>query len=206
VGQWSDEPSDPWLSGRPAERATSGDLTLDRAHPDDLEELVDSVNSSLDELRPWMPWAQVPATRESIGTFLRQADADWDRGPNFAFAIRGPNGGRAGALLGYCGLHDRIGPGGLEIGYWIRSDCTGRGVATSAAAALTTSALDVDGVTRVEIRCDAANVRSAAVPARLGFRLDRIESRAPTAPGETDRHMIWILESDAGGDAERDPI
>src|SRR5271168_3259213 len=57
VGQWSDEPSDPWLSGRPAERATSGDLTLDRAHPDDLEELVDSVNSSLDELRPWMPWA-----------------------------------------------------------------------------------------------------------------------------------------------------
>jgi RimJ/RimL family protein N-acetyltransferase len=92
-------------------------------------------------------------------------------------------------------LHDRVGAGGLEIGYWVHVGCTGRGVATVAAAALTRAALALDGVARVEIRCDAANLRSAAIPRRIGFRLDRVEVRSPEEPGETDHHLIWVTES-----------
>ena len=91
-------------------------------------------------------------------------------------------------------------PNGLEIGYWVRSDRTGRGLATSAASALTASALALDGVSRVEIHCDAANRRSAAIPEKLGYRLDRVETRPPTAPGETERHMIWVFGPAAGTD------
>jgi RimJ/RimL family protein N-acetyltransferase len=192
------ETADHWLTGRPAERIGSSEVTLHRAGPGDLDELVDAVNASLDELRPWMPWAQVPATNESIKGFLNQADVGWETGTEFAFAIRGRRGRKPEALLGFCGLHDRIGAGGLEIGYWVRSDCTGRGMATTAAALLTSAALGLDGVTRVEIHCDAANVRSAAIPPKLGFRLDRIEVQAPTAPGETDHHMIWVVAPGAG--------
>ncbi len=181
-----------WLTERPAESIRAADVTLRRVGLDDLDELVDAVNDSLGTLRPWMPWAQVPATPESIGEFLDRAHRDWEHHREFQFAIRGHRGAEAEALIGSCGLHDRVGSGGLEIGYWVRSDCTGRGVATSAAAALTAAALRLDGVSRVEIRCDAANVRSAAIPPKLGFRLDRIQARPPTAPGETDRHMIWV--------------
>jgi RimJ/RimL family protein N-acetyltransferase len=180
------------LTERPAESIRSAAVTLHRAGAEDLDELVEAVNDSRMALRPWMPWAQVPATPESIGNFLEQADRDWERGREFQFTIRGRRGAEPEALIGSCGLHDRVGVGGLEIGYWVRSDCTGRGVATSAASALTAAALGLDGVARVEIRCDAANVRSAAIPPKLGFRLDRIEARPPTAPGETDRHMIWL--------------
>ena len=45
---------------------------------------------------------------------------------------------------------------------------------------------------RVEIHCDEANVRSAAIPERLGYRLDRIEDDEIATPGETGRSMIWI--------------
>ena len=140
-----------------------------------------------------MPWAQVPATRQSIGEFLDQAERDWERGREFQFAIRGRRGAEPEALVGFCGLHDRIGAGGLEIGYWVRSDCTGRGVATSAASALTASALGLDGVSRVEIHCDAANVRSAAIPPKLGFRLDRIEDpAADVARGDRPPHDLGV--------------
>jgi RimJ/RimL family protein N-acetyltransferase len=183
---------DQWLAVRPAGSIRSGGVTLHRARAHDLEELVDAVNSSLEELRPWMPWAQEPATSQSIGGFLEQAEDDWRARREFQFAIRGRRGPEPDALIGFCGLHNRIGPGGLEIGYWVRSDCTRRGVATSAASALTTAALGLRGVSRVEIHCDAANIPSASIPPRLGFRLDRLETRRPETPGETDRHMIWI--------------
>ena len=187
----------PWLTGRPDERLEGGDITLRRSSTGDTAELVEAVNDSLEHLRPWMPWAQEPATPESIGAFLRQGDANWADGREFQFAIRGPRGAEPDALIGFCGLHDRVGVGALEIGYWVRVDCTGRGVATGAAALLARTALALDGVARVEIRCDEGNVKSAAVPPKLGFRLDRVEARSPEAPGESRRLMIWTAGPDA---------
>jgi RimJ/RimL family protein N-acetyltransferase len=180
-----------WLHARPAERIEAGGIALQRAGAPDTDEVVEAVNESLEHLRPWMPWARQPATPQSIGDFLGKAGRDWDAGREFQFAVRGPRGDRAHAVIGFIGLHDRVGPGGLEIGYWVHVDCTRRGVATMAAAALTRSALGLGGVSRVEIHCDAANTRSAAIPAKLGFRLDRVVSRSAEAPGETGRLMIW---------------
>ena len=61
----------------------------------------------------------------------------------------------------------------LEIGYWVRSDRTGRGYATSAARILTDTGFDCcPDVDRIEIRCHPANLASAAVPPKLGYRLD----------------------------------
>jgi RimJ/RimL family protein N-acetyltransferase len=94
--------------------------------------------------------------------------------------------------VGSIGLHARIGAGALEIGYWIHSAFTGHGIATTCAGALTTAALALPDVTRVEIHCDEANVRSAAIPRRLGYRLARVEPAQITAPGEVGRDMIWV--------------
>ncbi len=42
-------------------------------------------------------------------------------------------------VLGGSGLHTRIGPGALEIGYWVQADHIGKGYATEVCAALTRS-------------------------------------------------------------------
>jgi RimJ/RimL family protein N-acetyltransferase len=181
-----------WLSDSPAELIGSGRVTLLRAKGGDCAELVEAVNASHHELRLWMPWAQEPATEASIQEFLSGSERAWDAREAFQFAIRGQRGELADALLGFCGLHSRVGVGGLDIGYWVRSDCTGRGVATSAARAATESALGLEGVSRVEIHCDAANHASAAIPPKLGYRLDRTETRIPISPGETDELMVWV--------------
>ena len=58
----------------------------------------------------------------------------------------------------------RIGPGGLEIGYWVHRACTRRGLATAASAALVEAAFGLPGVDRIEIVHDELNVASAGVP------------------------------------------
>jgi RimJ/RimL family protein N-acetyltransferase len=60
-------------------------------------------------------------------------------------------------------------------------------------------ALALPGVSRAEIHCDEANTASAAIPRRLGYRLDRIEERKPEAPGESGRLMIWVRERAEAG-------
>jgi RimJ/RimL family protein N-acetyltransferase len=59
----------------------------------------------------------------------------------------------------------------VELGYWLRADVTGRGLVTEATRALLGVASTLPHLSHVEIRCDARNAPSAAVPQRLGFVL-----------------------------------
>jgi RimJ/RimL family protein N-acetyltransferase len=90
------------------------------------------------------------------------------------------------------GLHRRIGPRAIEIGYWTHVAHAGRGYMTAAAKAITDVAEALDNVDRVEIHTDEANVRSAAIPPKLGYRLDRVDTRRPEAPAESGRLQIWV--------------
>jgi RimJ/RimL family protein N-acetyltransferase len=101
-------------------------------------------------------------------------------------------------VLGGSGLHTRVGPRGMEIGYWIRVSHINQGYATEVAAALTTVAFRVHGVDRVEIHCNPANVRSAAVPRKLGYTHEAtLRRREPRSDGELRDLMVWTLFADA---------
>ena len=97
-------------------------------------------------------------------------------------------------IAGGCGLHRRLGPDGLEIGYWIHPAFVRRGVATRAAKLLTDAALAVPGITRVEIRHDKANQASAGIPRGLGFEWLGEEPRPPLAPSETGVQWRWRMD------------
>ena len=178
------------IRSRPPEELRVGDIVLRRPRLDDAEGIAAAVGVSMAELRPWMPWAsdeaaQTEFQRRRLERALLTGSAD-----ELGYVIV-----EDGAIIGAMGLIARIGPGGLEIGYWLRSDRTGRGIATACAGALTSTALDLPGITRVEIHCDEANTRSAEIPRRLGYRLDRVEPDDIAAPGETGRSMIWVFAS-----------
>ena len=173
----------------PPEVIDAGPLRLGRVRTADAEELAAAVQASLDHLRPWMEWAgpqvaEVDSQRQRIA----EAEQRWPEGDH-RYLMRTADG----AVVGGCGLHRRVGPGGIEIGYWVHVDHTGRGYATAAARALTEAGLALPDIGRVEIRCDVANVRSQAVPMRLGYRLDRIERRESAAPAEVGQDMVWVM-------------
>jgi RimJ/RimL family protein N-acetyltransferase len=173
------------------ERITLDDEVVIRRYvEDDIAEQVDVVNANLEHLAPWMPWAQEPVTLDSQLSWFRESDQQWDQGTNFVYGIYDA----AGQLVGGTGYHVRNGPGVLEIGYWLVERAVGHGLMTRVAEALTKAAASVDGVTRVEIHCDANNVRSAAIPHRLGYALVRVEPREIVAPGESGEHLIYAID------------
>jgi RimJ/RimL family protein N-acetyltransferase len=115
----------------------------------------------------------------------------WESGISYIYSVLTAD---HGTLVGEIGLHRRSGDGSIEIGYWIAGAHSRRGFGTSAAGAVTGVALALPGVRRVEIHCDVANTASAAIPRKLGYRLDRVEVRQPEAPGESGQLMIWVQE------------
>jgi RimJ/RimL family protein N-acetyltransferase len=155
-----------------------------------------AVGASLRHLRPWMPWA-TPDAAERGTQLARVAEADemWESGMSYIYSVLTAD---HGTLVGEIGLHRRSGDGSIEIGYWIAGTQARRGLGTSAAEAATSVALALPGVNRVEIHCDEANIASAAIPRKLGYRLDRVEVRQPEAPGETGWLMIWVRERPDG--------
>jgi RimJ/RimL family protein N-acetyltransferase len=180
----------------PERMPTASGAVLRRARPTDADAFAEAVGASLSHLRRWMPWAvpvaaEAPVQRDR----LVMADASWADGTDYEFAIL-PADERG--IIGGCGLMRRIGPGAIEIGYWVHVDHTRRGHATAAARALTDAAWTLPDVERVEIHCDEANRASAAVPARLGYRLDRVESDETPAPPHSGRTMIWIADRPRG--------
>ena len=135
--------------------------------PADATLLREAVGSSLDHLRPFMSWAQgdSPPVEETV-SLLKGFRAGFDTGENFTYGILVPD---EREQLGGAGLMPRIGPGGLEIGYWIRASATRQGIATEAAAALTRVGFEVCGADRIEIRIEPRNTASLGIPLKLGF-------------------------------------
>ena len=176
---------------KPKDRIEAGPLLLRRLTSADVDILLATINASLEHLRPWMPWAQAPNTRAGVRDFVARAEDGWQEGIEFNYGIWS---GNEEELVGGCGLHARIGPGALEIGYWIAQKHARRGYATQAARALTLAALSMPTVTRVEIHCDEANVHSAAIPKALSYRLDRIRHDEIEAPAEIGREMVWVYD------------
>ncbi len=187
------EPVTPVSTSRPPALITlPGGASLRRRAVGDAPALNVAVNSNLEHLRPWMPWAKGESALEHTEKMVEAGVALWDEGTDFMYLVG--LDAVPGSVIGAFGLHSRVGAGALEIGYWVHADHTGRGIATAGAAALTEAALALPGIERVEIHVDEANGPSSAVPRKLGYRLDRVVESPVTAPSETGRKQIWITE------------
>jgi RimJ/RimL family protein N-acetyltransferase len=151
----------------PPYRLVTERLVLRCWEPRDAALLKDAVDSSIEHLRPWMPWVvHEPQTVEEKVELLRGFRGRFDLGQDFIYGIFDRD---ESEVAGGTGLHTRIGEDAFEIGYWIAAGQAGKGLGTEATAALTRAAFELTDVERIEIRCDPANERSRAIPRKLGY-------------------------------------
>ena len=163
----------------PVEVAVTAELTLRAPDPIDAEAITEAVNSSLPRLAVFLDWATEPARVDDQAVRQAIARAAFDAGGDAMYTIF-----EGDDVVGAVGLHRRLGPGAIEIGYWLRTGAEGRGIMSAAVRRAATLAFDVDGAERVVIVCHPDNVRSAAIPARLGFTLVEVDDRP---------RMVWEL-------------
>ena len=175
------------MTAHPPHRIETARLVIRCWELRDAALLKEAIDSSLDHLRPRMPWAQKePEDLNAKIERLRRWISEFDAGRDFFYGIFSRDETR---VIGGTGLHTRRGPGTLEIGYWIRADSINQGFATETTEALTRAAFETDGIRRVEIHCDIDNVPSAAIPRKLGFTLETILKEEPM-----DK-MVWAMTS-----------
>jgi ribosomal-protein-serine acetyltransferase len=172
---------------------TPDGLLLRRWVPDDAEALGRAVAESAEHLRPWMAWVhEEPLPIERRRARIAEWEHDWAQGGDVLLGVFVD-----GQVAGGCGLHRRIGPRGLEIGYWIHPAFLRRGLATRIARMLTDAAFGLPEITRVEIHHDKANQPSAGVPRKLGFEWLGEVPDAPEAPADLGIEWRWRMESGA---------
>lgn len=142
--------------------------------PGDGEAIHAAAVESQPELRQWLPWAVSISSTLEYEVRVRKKRLEFlERKDLWLLLWRKASGSDEPMLIGSSGLHriDWQAPS-FEIGYWVRTSQTGQGYITEAVAGITHFAFETLGAQRVEIRCDARNTRSAAVPQRLGFALE----------------------------------
>lgn len=173
----------------PPYRIVTERLVLRCWDPRDAPLLKEALDSSLDHLRPWLPWAhEEPQPVAEKAQLLRKFRGNFDLGQDFVYGIF--DAGEA-EVVGGTGLHKRAGAGALEIGYWIRKSRIREGLATEAVAALTRTAFDICGVDRVEIRVEPANEPSMAVARSLCFTEEaRLRRRLHAAESDEPRDVV----------------
>jgi len=166
------------------------DILVRTLHPDDAEDLFQLLERNRSRLRPWIHPSALPKTAMAARQFTMEcflnstensmaamADyPDYDRKLDHFLPPLNPalemgiwvNGVLAGEIvLGR--LQDSFTT--AEIGYWIDGESEGRGIITRCVCALTDYAIENMGIEQFVIGCAVDNLRSRAVPERLGYRL-----------------------------------
>ena len=172
------------------DRASHGDVLIRRWEVEDGEALRDAVVAGAAHLGPRMTWVGEWSADDCDppGT-VRRWNRAWEEGGVLVAAIVVD-----GALAGSTGLHWRIGPRGLEIGYYLFPAWTGRGIATVAAGLCTDLAFALPQIEVVRIVHDASNAPSEGIPRRLGYaHIEDAPSTRDQAPADVGVDRIWEM-------------
>ncbi len=131
----------------------------------DCRAVFDAARESVREVYPFMPWCRPDLTEEEQRDWLETQIRAFRAGTAYEFAIVRKDG----RYLGGCGLNqiDELNRR-ANVGYWVRSSATRRGVATAAVHALTSWAFVNTDLVRLEIIVATENVASLRTAERAG--------------------------------------
>lgn len=158
---------------------------------EDAERLKEAIDTSLDHLRAWMPWAhREPENLEEKRARIARLQTAFSAERKLHLGVCKRDGSR---VLGSASIAWHGGPEKANIGYWLRADEVGQGYATESVLGCMFAAFRRFGALTVEIYCDPANHRSAAIPARLDFLT--LEPAVRKTADDRDRlSLIWQME------------
>jgi ribosomal-protein-serine acetyltransferase len=164
-------------------------ITLRPFREDDAQSVFDVVSRNYEHLRPYMHWAAPDYSMDSAREFIRNSIESFRSGSSMGLAIL-----RAEIFIGTMGLVkiDRTSRRG-EIGYWVDKHEEGKGIISRACSRLIEYAFDELQMNRMEIRCSSENLRSSAVPERLGFVKEGVLRQYELRDGRLHDYCIYGL-------------
>lgn len=150
-------------------------LIIRRPRLSDIDIVHAAKIASLDHLAPWFFWAQDRETmsdRASTVEFIHRGMAKHSLKEDFLMLVFNK---QTDEFIASSGIHPKHWDAGLfEIGYWANVKALGNGYITEATNAQTRHAFDNMNAKTMTIRAREDNLKSRAVPERLGFDFNGI--------------------------------
>ena len=149
------------------------------------------VSASAGELAPWMGWAVEPRRHET-DDFASSAAQSWGSSL-FNFTIL-----CSGEIIGSIGLdHFDDATISSSLGYWLRTDHSGRGLMTEAVALVVGFGFSHLTLHRIWLHAGVANLGSIRVAEKAGFRREgRLREAGRGLHGWHDVYVYGLLEKD----------
>jgi len=150
------------------------------------EELFTLIERNHERLLRWVPWLNNTDSLEHTRDFIKRRLQRFADHNGFAAGIW-YQGALAGEIaFDYIDWSNQT----TEIGYWLADEVEGKGLVTKACRVLIAYAFADLELNRVQIRCATENIRSRAVPERLGFTQEGIWRQRERLH---DRHVDLVM-------------
>jgi len=167
------------------------EILLRSPDPADAEELFRLVDRNRVYLGEWLPWPDANRSTEHTRAFIREAGERAEHGLGLVTLIVG-----RGEICGVVGFN-WIDPANraCEIGYWLSQDRQGAGIVTRSVRALIEYAFQERELNRINIPVAVGNLKSRAIPERLGFVQEGVRREAEWLGDHYVDHAIYALLS-----------
>ncbi len=166
-------------------------LAINRASLADAEDLYKAARASIDEVYPFLPWCHPDYAISETRNWLQHVDHEWARGSGYAFVIRDK---RSDEFLGGCGLNRIDEHPVANLGYWVKTSASKKGVASEAAAELARFGLEQLGLHRIEIIMSVQNRASRKVAEKAGAVYEgRLRNRLLLHGANHDAYVYSII-------------
>ena len=167
-------------------------LVLQRFTRKDSTTLDDAIRASLPELNQWLPWARMDYSASDTHAFIRESIQAWKEERAWDYSIRTQEEPRR--HIGNISFWTVSKLGKIaEIGYWVRSDETRRGVCTEAVNALLAETFNSLGYHKVVLRIAVGNDASDRVADKLGFTREGVLREELLIRGNWVDHSLWSI-------------
>jgi RimJ/RimL family protein N-acetyltransferase len=156
----------------------------------DAETLLAAVRESYDDVSPWMVWCRPDYSIEHALSWIRSTITGRDAGSAYEFGVFDAQGMFAGA----CGVNhinhvDRF----ANLGYWVRTSATRRGIAPAAALAVAKWTFANTELNRLEIVAAVGNHRSQRVAQKAGALREGILRQRMLVGGRPSDAVMYSL-------------
>jgi ribosomal-protein-serine acetyltransferase len=170
------------------------DNELELAFPteDSIEDGYSVIMANYDHLRPWSHWLKDDFSLERAREFYKRNVQKFESGEqiHLRMIFKGKNVG--GIDLFHIDSHHHS----AEIGYWLAKDQTGQGIVTRSVIRLLEHAYDELKLNRVVIKCVPDNLKSRAIPEKLGFVQEGVERQGGWLQTRFVDHVVYSLLAD----------
>lgn len=168
-------------------------LSLKIRNVEDSNSVFNAIDANRDYLKKWLPWVNATLSSKDTEKYILLCIDKFKNKETADFGICYDK-----QLVGSVGFNkiDTINDN-AEIGYWLSPDYEGKGIMTCCVKAMLDYGFTDLNLNRIQIRCSCLNIKSKAIPERLGFKLEGVLRQDHKIEGEYSDGLIFsILKSE----------